>query len=234
MTSAQQQSPSAEDFARLSADMMADKGYLDGQAMFTIFNMLRANDLIWSFYANNYLPGRDPAPFDLLHWNADATRMPRKTHMFYLRQMYQLNNLVLPGAIELHGVPIDLTKVGMPIYLLASREDHIAPYPSVFKASHHYSGPVRFVLAGSGHIAGVINPPDQGKYQYWLNPRQDGNVGELSDWLNGAEEHPGSWWPDWDAWLAPQSGSQVAARQPGDHTLPVIEDAPGSYVKARS
>ena len=214
--------------------MMAEKGYLDGQAMFTTFNMLRANDLIWSFYVNNYLLGRDPAPFDLLHWNSDATRMPRCTHMFYLRQMYLLNNLVKPGAIELAGVPIDLSKVTMPIYLLASREDHIAPYPSVFKASHHYSGPVKFVLSGSGHIAGVINPPDQKKYQYWVNPRQDGHVGELADWLNGAEEHPGSWWPDWDAWLAPKSGASVPAREPGSGAFPVIEDAPGAYVKARS
>jgi polyhydroxyalkanoate synthase len=214
--------------------MMGEKGYLDGQAMFTTFNMLRANDLIWSFYVNNYLLGRSPAPFDLLHWNSDATRMPRNCHMFYLRQMYMLNNLVKPGAIELAGVPIDLTRVTMPVYLLASREDHIAPYPSVFKACHNYSGPVRFVLAGSGHIAGVINPPAQNKYQYWLNPRHDGNVGELEDWLNGAEEHPGSWWPDWDAWLAPQSGPQVPAREPGAGALPALEDAPGAYVKARS
>jgi polyhydroxyalkanoate synthase len=213
--------------------MMEEKGYLEGQSMFTTFNMLRANDLFWSFYVNNYLLGRDPAPFDLLYWNADATRMPRKTHMFYLRQMYLQNNLVKPGAMELAGVPIDLTKVSMPVYLLASREDHIAPYPSDFKASHHYSGPVRFVLAGSGHIAGVINPPSQGKYQYWVNPAQDGTVGELEDWLGGAEEHAGSWWPDWDAWLAPQSGPQVPAREPGAGGLPVLEDAPGSFVKMR-
>jgi polyhydroxyalkanoate synthase len=214
--------------------MMGEKGYLDGQAMFTTFNMLRANDLFWSFYVNNYLLGRDPPPFDLLHWNADATRMPRRTHLFYLREMYLHNNLVKPGAIELAGVPIDLTKVTIPIYLLASREDHIAPYPSVFKACHHYAGPVRFVLAGSGHIAGVINPPVPGKYQYWVNPAQDGNVGELADWLGGAEEHPGSWWPDWDAWLAPQSGPMVPARDPAAGGLPVVEDAPGSYVKTRS
>lgn len=214
--------------------MMEEKGYLEGQAMFTTFNMLRANDLFWSFYVNNYLLGKDPAPFDLLYWNADATRMPRRTHMFYLREMYLRNNLVKPGAIELAGVPIDLTRVGIPIYLLASREDHIAPYPSVFKACHHYSGPVRFVLAGSGHIAGVINPPGSGKYQHWVNPAQDGQVGELADWLAGAEERPGSWWPDWDAWLAPQSGAKVPARQPGSGALPAIEDAPGSYVKARS
>ncbi|MCK6370411.1 MAG: class I poly(R)-hydroxyalkanoic acid synthase [Gammaproteobacteria bacterium] len=214
--------------------MMEEKGYLDGQAMFTTFNMLRANDLFWSFYVNNYLLGKEPVSFDLLYWNADATRMPRRTHMYYLREMYLKNNLVKPGALTLGGVPIDLTKVSMPIYLLASREDHIAPYPSVFKASHLYTGPVRFVLAGSGHIAGVINPPSQGKYQYWVNERQEGQVGELADWLNGATEHPGSWWPDWDAWLAPQSGPKVPARVPGAGELPAIEDAPGSYVKLRS
>ncbi len=214
--------------------LMEDKGYLEGQAMFTAFNMLRANDLFWSFYVNNYLLGKDPAPFDLLYWNADATRMPRKTHMFYLREMYLKNNLAKPGAIELAGVPIDLTRVTIPIYLLASREDHIAPYPSVFKASHLYAGPVRFVLAGSGHIAGVINPPAQAKYQHWLNPREEGQVGELADWLAGAEERPGSWWPDWDAWLAPQSGAKVAAREPGTGGLAAIEDAPGSYVKMGS
>jgi polyhydroxyalkanoate synthase len=216
--------------------LMEDKGYLEGQSMFTTFNMLRANDLFWSFYVNNYLLGKEPAPFDLLYWNADATRMPRNTHMFYLREMYLKNNLVKPGAITLAGVPIDLTKVTIPIYLLASREDHIAPYPSVFKACHHYSGPVRFVLAGSGHIAGVINPPSQNKYQYWVNDAQDGQVGELADWLAGAKEHPGSWWPDWDAWLAPKSGARVPARRPGKGKKGAAsqEDAPGSYVKMRS
>ncbi|MCC7257147.1 MAG: class I poly(R)-hydroxyalkanoic acid synthase [Gammaproteobacteria bacterium] len=214
--------------------LMEDKGYLEGEAMYSTFNMLRANDLIWSFYVHNYLLGRDPPPFDLLFWNSDATRMPRRTHMFYLREMYLKNNLVKPGAIELAGVPIDLTKVSIPVFLLASREDHIAPYASVFKACHHFSGPVRFVLAGSGHIAGVINPPDAAKYQYWDNRAQDGQVGELADWLGGATEHPGSWWPDWDRWLAPQSGDRVPARVPGTGALPAIEDAPGSYVMKRS
>jgi polyhydroxyalkanoate synthase len=139
--------------------MMGDKGYLEGQAMFTTFNMLRANDLIWSFFVNNYLLGKEAKPFDLLHWNADATRMPRRMHLFYLRQMYLHNNLVKPGVVELAGVPIDLTKVTVPVYLEACREDHIAPFRSVFKARHNFSGPVRFLLAGSGHIAGVINPP---------------------------------------------------------------------------
>jgi polyhydroxyalkanoate synthase len=211
--------------------MMGEKGYLDSQAMFTTFNMLRANDLIWSFYVHNYLLGRDPVPFDLLHWNADATRMPRHMHLFYLRQMYIRNNLVKPGAITLGGLPIDLTKVTVPVYLQACREDHIAPYRSVFKAKHNYSGPVRFVLAGSGHIAGVINPPASNKYQYWRNPAEPQ---EVDAWLAGATEHPGSWWPDWDAWLAAQSGDDVPARVPGDGRLPVLDDAPGSYVRQRT
>jgi len=211
--------------------MMGEKGYLEAQAMFTTFNMLRANDLIWSFFVGNYLLGKEPQPFDLLHWNADATRMPRRMHLFYLRQMYLHNNLVKPGAITLAGVPIDLTRVTVPVYLQACREDHIAPFRSVFKARHNFSGPVRFVLAGSGHIAGVINPPDANKYQFWLNPDEPW---EMDPWLRGAVEHPGSWWPDWHAWLAPQSGEMVPARKPGDKTLPVIEDAPGSFVRSRS
>ncbi len=211
--------------------MMGDKGYLEAQAMFTTFNMLRSNDLIWSFFVSNYLLGKEPQPFDLLHWNADATRMPRRMHLFYLRQMYLHNNLVKPGAVTLAGVPIDLTKVTVPVYLQACREDHIAPFRSVFKARHNFSGPVRFVLAGSGHIAGVINPPDANKYQYWLNP---GEPWEIDSWLRGAVEHAGSWWPDWDAWLAPQSGGMVPARKPGDAGLKVIEDAPGTFVRSRA
>ena len=208
--------------------MMAEKGYLDGQAMFTTFNMLRANDLIWSFFISNYLMGKDPQPFDLLHWNADATRMPRKMHLYYLRQMYLYNNLVKPGAMTLAGVPIALTKVTVPVYLQATREDHIAPFRSVFKARHNYSGPVRFVLSGSGHIAGVINPPDKHKYQYWLNADEPW---EVDAWLRGATAHPGSWWPDWDAWLSFQSGEMVPARHPGDRNLKPLADAPGSYVR---
>lgn len=208
--------------------MMEEKGYLEGQAMFSTFNMLRANDLIWSFYVNNYLLGKDPMPFDLLHWNSDTTRMPRLNHMFYLRQMYLHNNLVKPGAIELGGTPIDLTKIDIPIYLQASREDHIAPYHSVFKAVGHYTGPVRAILAGSGHIAGVINPPAQNKYQYWTNEELPY---EADKWLANAEEHKGSWWPDWSEWMARLSGPKVPARVPGDRDLAVMEDAPGSYVK---
>jgi len=211
--------------------LSAETGYLDSKYMFQTFNMLRANDLIWSFYVNNYLLGRDPMPFDLLFWNADATRMPRACHLYYLREMYINNNLVKPGALELDGTPVDLRKVDMPIYLQASKEDHIAPYKSVFKAVEHFGGPVRFMLAGSGHTAGVINPPDKNKYQYWLNKDQPK---DLQEWLDGAEEHPGSWWPDWDRWLSKRSGKKVPARMPGKGELPALEDAPGSYVLNRS
>ena len=208
--------------------VMEEKGYLDGEAMFTTFNMLRSNDLIWSFYVNNYLLGKEPVPFDLLHWNADSTRLPRACHSYYLREMYLHNNLVKPGGIELNGTPIDLTKVNIPVYLQASREDHIAPYRSVFEARKHFSGPVRFMMAGSGHIAGVVNPPAKKKYQYWMNEDQPA---DLEQWLEGAVEHPGSWWPDWDAWLSGYSGPKVTARIAGTGALPAIEDAPGSYVK---
>ncbi|PID60178.1 MAG: class I poly(R)-hydroxyalkanoic acid synthase [Gammaproteobacteria bacterium] len=211
--------------------MMDEKGYLEGSSMATTFNMLRANDLIWSFYVDNYLLGKDPMQFDLLYWNSDSTRMPRNTHLYYLREMYLNNNLAKKNGITLDGVKIDLSKVEIPIYLQAAKEDHIAPYPSVFKSTALYGGPVHFMLAGSGHIAGVINPPAANKYQYWVNESQPK---DLDAWLEGAEEHPGSWWGDWDRWLAPLSGSKVAARIPGDGKLDVIEDAPGSYVQEKS
>ena len=188
--------------------MMSEKGYLEGSAMATTFNMLRSNDLIWSFYIDNYLLGKDPLKFDLLYWNADSTRMPRETHLFYLRQMYINNRLAEPGGITLKGVPIDVGQVDIPIYLQASKEDHIAPYQSVFKAMNIYSGPVRFMLAGSGHIAGVVNPPAANKYGYSINEDQPKSI---EKWLEGAQEHEGSWWPDWDKWLRSHSGSKVKA-----------------------
>ncbi len=208
-------------------DLMAETGVLESSRMADTFSMLRANDLIWSFVVNNYLLGKEPFPFDLLYWNSDSTNLPRAVHSFYLRQMYQHNRLAEPGGIALNSVPIDLTKVDIPIYLQASKEDHIAPSGSVFKALDLYSGPVRFVVAGSGHIAGVINPPDADKYQYWTN---DQNAETFPEWFEGADEHPGSWWPDWNSWLSEKSGPMVAARTPGDGKLKVIEDAPGTYV----
>ena len=208
-------------------ERMSEKGYLEGTEMATTFNLLRANDLIWSFVINNYLLGKDPFPFDLLYWNGDSTRMPRALHLFYLREMYHNNALAKPGGITLGGVPIDLTKVRIPIYLQSAKEDHIAPFTSVFRGTKLFKGPVRFILAGSGHIAGVINAPAAKKYQYWTN---DDAPKTLEKWLEGAAEHPGSWWPDWDAWLSKQSGKKVPARKPKD----AITDAPGSYVLVKS
>jgi len=213
--------------------MMSKKGYLEGAEMATTFNMLRANDLIWSFVVNNYLMGKDPFPFDLLFWNADATRMPAAMHSYYLRNMYQKNLLSRPGGLAIDGVPIDLRKIDIPVYLQAGKEDHIAPARSVYKATQIFSGPVRFMLAGSGHIAGVVNPPRNKKYQHWLNEAAR-NPPTLAEWQAGAKEFPGSWWNDWDKWLSALSGPKVPARVPGEGSLAAIEDAPGSYVKVRS
>jgi polyhydroxyalkanoate synthase len=219
-----------EQLASLEEKMHA-RGYLEGAEMATTFNMLRANDLIWSFVVNNYLLGKEPFPFDLLYWNADSTRMPAAMHSFYLRKMYQENLLVKPGGIALTGVPIDLTKVALPVFMLSTREDHIAPWHSTYAATQLFSGPVKFVLAASGHIAGVVNPPAAGKYGHWTNAR---NAKDPEVWLKGAKEHQGSWWPTWSKWLARKSGPKVAARVPGDGKLEVIEDAPGSYVKVKA
>ncbi len=214
-------------------EMMGKKGYLEGAEMATTFNMLRANDLIWSFVVNNYLMGKDPFPFDLLYWNADATRMPAAIHSYYLRNMYQKNLLSQPGGLVVDNVPIDLRKITIPVYLQAGKEDHIAPAKSVYKATQIFKGPVRFMLAGSGHIAGVVNPPRNKKYQHWLNETAT-NPPTLAEWQAGAKEFPGSWWHDWDKWLSALSGPKVAARVPGEGGLSAIEDAPGSYVKVRS
>ena len=209
-------------------EKMHERGYLEGREMAGTFNMLRANDLIWSFVVNNYLLGKDPFPFDLLYWNSDSTRMPAAMHSYYLRTMYQENLLVQPGGIELTGVPIDLTKIETPAFMLSTREDHIAPWESTYAATQLFSGPVKFVLAASGHIAGVVNPPAAGKYSHWTNTH---NPKDPEGWLKGATEHAGSWWPTWSKWLARKSGEKVAARVPGDGKLEVIEDAPGAYVK---
>jgi polyhydroxyalkanoate synthase len=208
---------------------MSQRGFLEGSEMADTFNMLRANDLIWSFVVQNYLLGQEPFPFDLLFWNGDSTRMPAKMHSFYLRRMYQQNDLVKPGAIELDGVPLDLREIKLPTYVLATREDHIAPWKSSYRATQIFSGPVRFVLAASGHIAGVVNPPDSGKYSYWVGNGEA--PPQPAEWFEGATEFAGSWWPDWQRWVTAQDRTMVPARQPGDGRLPALEDAPGSYVK---
>ncbi|MBB5689825.1 class I poly(R)-hydroxyalkanoic acid synthase [Roseomonas alkaliterrae] len=207
---------------------MQKLGYLEGREMATTFNMLRANDLIWSFVVNNYLMGQEPFPFDLLYWNDDSTRMPARMHSFYLRRMYQQNDLVKPGGIELAGVKLDLRKIKLPTYILSTREDHIAPWTSTYRATQIYKGPVRFVLAASGHIAGVVNPPDAGKYSHWINEELPP---EPEAWFKGATELAGSWWPDWHRWVSALDRTMVPARIPGEGGLPAIEDAPGSYVK---
>ncbi|HEY4275914.1 MAG TPA: class I poly(R)-hydroxyalkanoic acid synthase [Rhizomicrobium sp.] len=205
-------------------------GVLDGAKMAGTFNMLRANDLIWSFVINNYMLGKSPMPFDLLYWNSDTTRMPEKLHLSYLRQCYK-DNLLALGKMMLGGVQLDLFKVKVPVYLQAAREDHIAPAQSVFKATKLFGGPARFVLSGSGHIAGVINPPAANKYQYWTN---DKKTETLEGWRDKAEEHPGSWWTDWNVWLSKLSGEKIAAREPGDGKLEILGDAPGEYVKVKA
>ena len=212
--------------------MMESKGYLEGRHMARTFNMLRANDLIWSFVINNYLMGKDPFPFDLLYWNSDSTRMPAAMHRFYLRNMYQENLLAQPGGITLAGTPIDLSSVDIPIYILAAREDHIAPWEAVFKGTGHYSGETKFVLGASGHIAGIVNPPVKNKYSYWTAPHEADETAE--GWLARAEEHPGSWWDDWHKWQAKRAGKKVPARTPGDGGLDILEPAPGSYVTVKS
>ena len=218
-----------EEQLALVEESMKDKGYFDGAKMAEAFNLLRANDLIWSFVINNYLMGKDPFPFDLLYWNSDSTRMPREMHSAYLRDMYQDNRLREPGGITLDGVPIDLASIDVPVYILSTREDHIAPWKSTYAATRLYSGPIRFVLAMSGHIAGVVNPPSANKYGYFT-----GEVAETPDaWFEAATAHDGSWWPDWDAWVSEHDGGEALAREPGAGPLPVIEEAPGRYVKVR-
>ena len=211
--------------------MMAETGYLDGRSMATTFSMLRANDLIWSFVVNNYLLGREPMPFDLLFWNSDSTRMPAAMHAFYLHKMYRENLLAAPGGLSLAGVPIDLGRVDIPTYIVATREDHIAPWQSCYAACGLYGGQRRFVLGASGHIAGIINPPAGGKYGYWTGPVVDGQ--DADAWLAAAEQHEGSWWNDWHTWQSRRAGGKkVPARVPGAGALTPIEDAPGSYVLA--
>ncbi len=208
-------------------------GYLDGRYMAATFNMLRGSDLIWNYVVNHYLLGEDYPAFDLLFWNGDVTNLPAKWHEAYLRDLYRDNLLVKPCALSGDGTPIDLTRIKTPAYIQAGREDHIAPPESVFEGLKHLAGPVRFVLAGSGHIAGVVNPPAAHKYQYWTGPK---NAASLEDFVAAAKEHPGSWWTDWIAWIEDLDATKVKAigvRKPGGKANPAIEDAPGRYVKMR-
>ena len=210
---------------------MNQKGYLDGAHMAQVFNMLRDNDLIWSFVVNNYLLGREPLAFDLLYWNSDNTRMPAMMHSMYLRLMYLENRLVEPGGLTMAGVPIDLRKIDVPAYILSTHGDHIAPWKSTYRAVHLYAGPVRFVLSASGHIAGVVNPPEAGKYCHWTNAKAPKDP---DAWLKGAKRRDGSWWPDWQKWIKKHGGGEVEARTPGGGGLKALEDAPGAYAKVRA
>jgi polyhydroxyalkanoate synthase len=219
-----------DQISALERDMQAS-GVLEGSKMAMAFNMLRSNDLIWSYVVSNYLKGKAPSSFDLLHWNSDATRMPAANHSYYLRNCY-LENRLSTGSMVLDNTLLDLAKVKVPVYNLATKEDHIAPAESVLYGSQFFGGPVKYVLSGSGHIAGVVNPPASNKYQFWTND----NIKDitLADWLKGAQEHKGSWWPDWRAWLESIDAEQVPARAVGTEALPAIEDAPGSYVRVRA
>lgn len=210
-------------------ERMAETGYLDGAKMATVFNMLRPNDLIWSFVVNNYMRGRPPLPFDLLTWNSDSTRMAAANHSFYLRHCY-LDNSLAKGEMVIDGEKLDLGEVTVPIYNLAAREDHIAPVRSVYTGAKLFGGEMRYVVAGSGHIAGVINPANSQKYQYWTGPRPQGT---LDDWFAAATEHKGSWWSDWAEWLAKQAPEKVPARKPGSAEFPPLCAAPGEYVRVK-
>ncbi len=214
-------------------EQISKDGYLDGRYMAATFNMLRGRDLIWNYVVNNYLKGEDYPAFDLLHWNGDTTNLPAKWHRAYLEDLYRDNRLVEPGSMVVDGTPIDLRKIETPCFIQAGREDHIAPADSVWKMTEHLSGPYEFLLAGSGHIAGVVNHPDAGKYQYWTNK---GRNASLNEFVAGAKETPGSWWPYWEKWLKKQASETVDAKpayQPGKGKLKPIEDAPGRYVATR-
>jgi len=210
---------------------MKEQGYLEASRMANTFNMLRSNDLIWPYIINNYMRGKKPLPFDILYWNSDATRMPAANHSFYLRNCY-LDNKLTKGEMEIADIRLDLRKVTVPVYNLATREDHIAPAKSVLYGSQYFGGPVKYVLAGSGHIAGVVNPPSKPKYQYWTGDKPNGE--SVETWMKSAAEHPGSWWPDWLDWLKALDAETVSARKIGGGKFKPIEDAPGSYVKVKS
>ena len=210
---------------------MTERGYLEGMSMVTVFNLLRSNDLIWPYVINNYLKGKSPFPFDLLYWNSDATRLPAANHSDYMRNCY-LDNKLAKGQMTIANTPVNLKNIKIPVYNLATREDHIAPARSVLVGSKFFGGPVRYVLAASGHIAGVVNPPDKHKYHYWTGRRPRSS--NLEGWIAKATQHPGSWWPDWLKWLEKRPSPQVPARVPGGGALKALEDAPGSYVKVQA
>jgi polyhydroxyalkanoate synthase len=212
-------------------EKMDVRGYLEGRSMQAAFNMLRPNDLIWPYVIGNYFKGKEPAPFDLLYWNSDTTRMPAANHSFYLRNCY-LDNKLAEGKMEVGGITLDLSKVKVPIYNLATREDHIAPARSVYLGSSSFGGKVTFVLSGSGHIAGVVNPPARMKYQYWTGPAPHGD--KVDAWLAKAKEHAGSWWPHWQSWIEKLDDTRVKARKVGSRKYKPIEDAPGSYVRVKA
>jgi len=220
-----------EDQVRSLEKKMNERGYLEGSEMAQTFNMLRANDLIWSFVINNYLMGRDPFPFDLLHWNCDSTRMPAAMHSYYLRNMYMKNLLREPGALTLAGTGIDLSKVTVPAYFVSAMEDHIAPWKTTYAGTQLLRGKNRFVLSGSGHIAGMVNPPSTVKYGYWTN---ESLPADPQSWFADAAQHEGSWWPDWRKWIAPHLGREVPPRIPGKGRLKVLEAAPGTYARIRA
>ena len=214
---------------KMVENKMADTGYLEGAHMASAFNMLRPNDLIWSYWINNYLKGKEPMAFDLLVWNSDSTRMPAANHRFYLRHCYLQNDLT-NDRMTIEGKTISLKKVTIPVYNLAAKEDHIAPARSVFTGAKYFGGPMRYVMAGSGHSAGVVNPADKPKYQYWTGPRPEG---AFKDWVAHAKENPGSWWPDWISWITEQAPEKVPAREPGGGKLEPLGDAPGTYVRVK-
>ena len=210
---------------------MLETGYLEGSSMATTFNLLRANDLIWSFFVNNYLLGNDPKPFDLLYWNSDSTRMPQRMHNWYLNELYIKNLLREPGGVTVAGTPIDLGSIKTPVCFVSTVEDHIAPWLSTYAGAKLFGGQVKFILGGSGHIAGIINPPAPNKYGYRVTNRPPADPVK---WAERAEVHEGSWWPEWARWAKRRAGAQVEAREPGDGSLEALEAAPGSYVKIRA
>jgi polyhydroxyalkanoate synthase len=221
-----------DEYLKIIDEKMDKAGYLEGSNLRQTFSLLRANDLIWSFVVNNYMLGKEPFPFDLLYWNDDSTNMPAEMHRFYLRNMYRDNKLCKAGGIKIGKTPIDVSKIKVPSYFISTKEDHIAPWKSTYEGMMLLDGKKRFVLAASGHVAGVINPPAANKYHYWVNDKIDDRE-HAEEWLDQAEQRDGSWWSDWAEWVKAYAGKQVSARDPKKGKLKVIEPAPGSYIKMK-